>query len=46
MHVLAAMQLTAIAGDFQLADAKLGLVFSVGGPAGSNDASALAPLRA
>lgn len=41
MHVLAAMQLTNTAGDFQVRDASLGLVFNMGGSAVANYASIL-----
>jgi len=45
MHVLAARQLVGDAGDFQVRDAKLGLVFNMGGSAVANYASILEPLR-
>jgi len=46
MHVLAAMQLTGTAGDFQVPGAELGLVFNMGGSAVANYASILEPVRA
>ena len=44
MHALAFRQLTGQAGEMQLADPKLGLVFNMGGAAVANYASILAPL--
>jgi acetyl-CoA C-acetyltransferase len=45
MHVLAARQLVGDAGDFQVRNAGLGLVFNMGGSAVANYASILEPLR-
>jgi acetyl-CoA C-acetyltransferase len=45
MHVLAAMQLTGTAGDMQVANAKLGGVFNMGGSAVANYVSILEPVR-
>jgi acetyl-CoA C-acetyltransferase len=45
MHVLSAMQLTGNAGDMQIADAKLGGLFNMGGAAVANYVSILEPLR-
>ncbi|MGF1628733.1 MAG: acetyl-CoA acetyltransferase [Kiloniellaceae bacterium] len=45
MHVLSAMQLTGRAGDMQLAGAKLGGIFNMGGAAVANYVSILEPLR-
>ena len=45
MHVLSAMQLTGSAGDMQIANAKLGGVFNMGGAAVANYVSILEPLR-
>jgi acetyl-CoA C-acetyltransferase len=41
MHVLAARQLTGSAGDFQVRNAELGLVFNMGGSAVANYASVM-----
>jgi acetyl-CoA C-acetyltransferase len=46
MHVLAARQLTATAGDMQVAGAQLGMCFNMGGGAVANCVSILEPLRA
>jgi acetyl-CoA C-acetyltransferase len=45
MHVLSAMQLTGTAGDMQIAGAKLGGLFNMGGAAVANYVSILEPLR-
>jgi acetyl-CoA C-acetyltransferase len=45
MHVLAAMQLTGAAGDFQVKDARLGGLFNMGGAAVANYVSILEPIR-
>jgi acetyl-CoA C-acetyltransferase len=45
MHVLSAMQLRGQAGDMQIADAKLGGIFNMGGVAVANYVSILEPLR-
>ncbi len=45
MHVMASMQLTASAGDMQVADAKLAGIFNMGGAAVANYVSILEPLR-
>jgi acetyl-CoA C-acetyltransferase len=45
MHALAAMQLTATAGDMQIKDARLGGVFNMGGAAVANYVSILERLR-
>jgi acetyl-CoA C-acetyltransferase len=45
MHALAAMQLSGIAGDMQIKDAKLGGVFNMGGTAVANYVSILERLR-
>jgi acetyl-CoA C-acetyltransferase len=45
MHVLSAMQLTGTAGDMQIADARLGGLFNMGGAAVANYVSILEPLR-
>ncbi len=45
MHVLTAMQLAGQAGAMQLADAKLGGIFNMGGVAVANYVSLLEPLR-
>jgi acetyl-CoA C-acetyltransferase len=45
MHVLSAMQLTGIAGEMQIPDARLGGVFNMGGAAVANYVSILEPLR-
>jgi acetyl-CoA C-acetyltransferase len=45
MHVLAAMQLTAGAGDMQIQGARLGGLFNMGGAAVANYVSILEPLR-
>ena len=45
MHVLSAMQLTGSAGDMQIADARLGGLFNMGGAAVANYVSILEPLR-
>jgi len=46
MHVLAARQLTANAGDMQVSGAELGLCFNMGGGAVANYVSILEPLKA
>lgn len=46
MHVMAAMQLAGQAGDLQVADAKLGAVFNMGGSAVVSYVSILEPVRA
>jgi acetyl-CoA C-acetyltransferase len=46
MHALAAMQLTGTAGQMQVKDAALGLVFNMGGAAVANYASVLEVARA
>ena len=46
MHALAAMQLTAAAGEMQIKDAKLAGIFNMGGAAVANYVSILEPLRA
>jgi len=45
MHVLAAMQLTGVAGDMQVPDARLGGVFNMGGSAVANYVSVLERVR-
>jgi acetyl-CoA C-acetyltransferase len=45
MHALAAMQLTATAGDMQVKDARLGGIFNMGGTAVANYVSILERLR-
>jgi acetyl-CoA C-acetyltransferase len=45
MHALASMQLTATAGDMQVADAKLAGIFNMGGAAVANYVSVLERLR-
>jgi acetyl-CoA C-acetyltransferase len=45
MHALAAMQLTGLAGDMQVKDARLGGVFNMGGTAVANYVSILERLR-
>ncbi|MFZ0610151.1 MAG: thiolase domain-containing protein, partial [Xanthobacteraceae bacterium] len=45
MHALAAMQLTATAGDMQIKDATLGGIFNMGGTAVANYVSILERLR-
>jgi acetyl-CoA C-acetyltransferase len=45
MHVLSAMQLTGVAGEMQIAGAKLGGLFNMGGAAVANYVSILEPLR-
>jgi acetyl-CoA C-acetyltransferase len=45
MHALAAMQLTGIAGDMQVKDARLGGIFNMGGTAVANYVSILERLR-
>jgi acetyl-CoA C-acetyltransferase len=45
MHVLAAMQLTGLAGDMQVKDARLGGIFNMGGTAVANYVSILERLR-
>jgi len=45
MHALAAMQLTGLAGDMQVKDARLGGVFNMGGSAVANYVSILERLR-
>ena len=45
MHVLAAMQLTGMAGGIQIKDAKLAGIFNMGGAAVANFVSILEPLR-
>src|SRR6202161_385674 len=45
MHALAAMQLTGLAGDMQIKDARLGGVFNMGGTAVANYVSILERLR-
>jgi acetyl-CoA C-acetyltransferase len=45
MHALAAMQLTDAAGDMQIADARLGGIFNMGGTAVANYVSILERLR-
>ena len=45
MHVLSAMQLTGNAGDMQIAGARLGGLFNMGGAAVANYVSILEPLR-
>ncbi len=45
MQALAAMQLVGAAGEFQVRDASLGLVFKMGGSAVANHASVLEPVR-
>ncbi len=45
MHALSAMQLTNTAGDMQVAGAKLGGIFNMGGAAVANYVSILEPLR-
>jgi acetyl-CoA C-acetyltransferase len=45
MHALAAMQLTGVAGDFQVQNARLGGLFNMGGAAVANYVSVLEPLK-
>jgi acetyl-CoA C-acetyltransferase len=45
MHALAAMQLTGLAGDMQVKDARLGGIFNMGGTAVANYVSILERLR-
>ena len=45
MHAIAAMQLTATAGDMQIKDARLGGIFNMGGAAVANYVSILERLR-
>lgn len=45
MHIMASMQLTASAGDMQLANPKLAGIFNMGGAAVANYVSILEPLR-
>ena len=45
MHVVAAMQVTGTAGDFQVPGARLAGVFNMGGAAVANYASILEPIR-
>jgi len=45
MHALASMQLTGLAGDMQVPDARLAGVFNMGGAAVANYVSILEPLR-
>jgi acetyl-CoA C-acetyltransferase len=45
MHALAAMQLTGLAGDMQVKDARLGGIFNMGGTAVANYVSILEQLR-
>jgi acetyl-CoA C-acetyltransferase len=45
MHVLTAMQLTGRAGEMQVAGARLGGIFNMGGAAVANYVSILEPLR-
>jgi acetyl-CoA C-acetyltransferase len=45
MHALAAMQLTGVAGDFQVKDARLGGIFNMGGAAVANYVSILERIR-
>jgi acetyl-CoA C-acetyltransferase len=45
MHVLAAMQLTGVAGDMQVPNARLAGIFNMGGAAVANYVSILEPMR-
>jgi acetyl-CoA C-acetyltransferase len=45
MHALAAMQLTATAGDLQVKDARLGGIFNMGGTAVANYVSILERIK-
>jgi acetyl-CoA C-acetyltransferase len=45
MHALSAMQLTGMAGDIQVKDARIGGIFNMGGAAVANYVSILERIR-